>query len=234
MAIHQTKFWPKYERDKVYMRSTSHASSSASMEGSAVGSSSGGASGQFFSAGDWLGPELSGTSSISSYGSSQMSHSGSSYSDTDSETVGEADIPIFRPVPFTELSSIEHYTLDEQLTELTAALKRQFQRHCFIEIHEQEAQPMLVPFVREYYTRPSNQKWYIDKVLAEHQALPAADADRLIEEREAALLKEVNASRVTAPLTTKETPQTQATPRPKKTDREKVFADIINPAADKK
>jgi hypothetical protein len=56
--------------------------------------------------------------------------SGSSNSDSQSwsDSESETDIPIFFPVPFEELSSVQYYPLDEQLTELTAALKEQYQR----------------------------------------------------------------------------------------------------------
>lgn len=33
-------------------------------------------------------------------------------------------IPIFFPVPFKELSSVQYYSVDEQLTQLTAALNK--------------------------------------------------------------------------------------------------------------
>ena len=73
-------------------------------------------------------------SDVSSSGSSSVSGSGSSSSESYSDSEGEADIPIFVPVPFEELSSVQYYTLEEQLTEATAALKQQFPRHCFIKL----------------------------------------------------------------------------------------------------
>src|ERR1035438_8931746 len=100
----------------------------------------------------------SGTSAVTSSGSTSASNSAYSDSDSYATSESEADIPIFFPVPFQELSSIQYHSLDEQLTELTAALKLQFQRHCFIQIRQQETQPMLVPFVEPVTTRSEERR----------------------------------------------------------------------------
>ena len=74
------------------------------------------------------------------------------------------------------------------------ALKEQFQRHCFIKFHQEETQPLLVPFVKDYYTSPKNIQWYCDKLLLKQKALPPVEVDRLIENRQAGLLKEASLS----------------------------------------
>jgi hypothetical protein len=135
-----------------------------------------------------------GTSEVSSSGSTTTSGSGYSDVDSDSTTESEVDIPIFFPVPFQELSSVQYYSLEEQLIELTGALKNQFQRHCFIQIRQQETQPLLVPFVEPVTTFNYNRKnldWYIAKQDEKQNALPAAEVDRLLVEQEAALLQTV-------------------------------------------
>jgi len=103
----------------------------------------------------------------------------------------EADIPIFEPVPFEELSSLQHYTSEEQLLEFTAALKEQYQRHCFIKIHQQDAQPLLVPFVERFYTSEKNLAWYEEKLLKAADALSPEEVDRMIQSREEDLLQEL-------------------------------------------
>ena len=102
--------------------------------------------------------------------------SSSGYSDSESYSTSEseADIPIFFPVPFSELSSIQYYTLDEQLTKLTAALKTQFQRHCFIQIRQQETQPMLVPFVEPVTTFTYNRSMLDYYIKRQHDKQKAA------------------------------------------------------------
>ncbi len=101
----------------------------------------------------------------------------SSETEFDGEAEGVADIPILLPVPFKELSNIQYFTTDEQLTQLTAALKEQFQRHCFIKIWDQKPQPLLVPLVKPYFTSSRNMSWYIEKVLSTSRARRAEDVD---------------------------------------------------------
>lgn len=174
-AIYQTKFWPKYRRDKVYSRSSSQGSASGSSQSSGSGSST---TNRPFGPGEWF------VTSTSEFSGSTQSESKFS-----SETEGEADIPIFFPVPFEELSSVQYYSLEEQRTELTAALKEQYPRHCFIKIHEQDTQPMLVPFVPDFYTSRENFEWYEERLLRESGALPVSDVERLIAAREQRLLE---------------------------------------------
>jgi hypothetical protein len=177
VAIHQTKFWPKYSRDTVYTKgqSHSHGNSRSRSRHTAAGSSSS----QFFNGEDWL-PTIA----FSDVGGSSDVDGDSS---AESESESEADIPVFVPVPFKELSSVQHYTPEEQILQFAAALKHQFQRHCFIKIHQKETQPMLVPFVEDFQTPPHNVEWYVDKLFAAQKALPAAEVDKLLKERDTAL-----------------------------------------------
>jgi len=190
-AIYQTKFWPKYSRDKVYTKGSGHSSSSGGMDASSIASSVTSSAGEAFGPGDWLGlgPSL-GTTTASATGRTSGTSRGSSWSSGESSSEAEADIPIFVPVPFQELSSIQYYTPEEQLLELTAALKEQFARHCFIKIQDAKTQPLLVPFVQEAYTPAANRQWYIARLFSKQAALTAAEADALIAEQETALLQE--------------------------------------------
>jgi hypothetical protein len=73
---------------------------------------------------------------------------------------------------------------------LTASLQEQFQRHCFVKIHQQDTQPMLVPFVDPVVTFIYNRKnldWYMEREFKKQQALPAAAVDELLEAQEAQL-----------------------------------------------
>jgi hypothetical protein len=197
VAIYQTKHWYRYERDKVYSKSTSHSES----EGYSFGTGSGVAGGSsqtsmhgtvtmppsddVFTAANWFDvPEVKSISdSTSDSFSSVDSHSefsGENYSTSTSETEGVADIPIFVPVPFQELSSIQYYTPDEQLLELTQALKLNLQRHCFIQLPDQETQPLLVPFVKNYYVSSKTRDNYIKVKTAELNAITPEEADRQI------------------------------------------------------
>ena len=83
--------------------------------------------------------------------------------------------------------------MEEQLTELTAALKEQFPRHCFIKIQGEKTQPLLVPsckvstFPRLRKT-PSGTKVTRSGENTVH--LPAAEVDRCSSWQEAQLLAE--------------------------------------------
>ena len=189
-SIYQTKFWPTEERRQVTTRSTAHGSTSGWSESLSSGSSYGFSSGEFYGPAEWFASgETTGTSRGRSTQSSRSSSSGSSGSDSYSESESVADIPVFVPVPFRELSSTQYYTAEEQLLELTAALKEQFPRHCFIKIQGEQTEPMLVPKVEEFYTAPKNVQWWEQRALQKFGALSAVEVDRLLKEQEIALLK---------------------------------------------
>ena len=125
-------------------------------------------------------------------GSNSSTSEGYSDSDSYSSSESEADIPIFVPTPFEELSSVQYYSLDEQLTELTAALKQQFQRHCFIQIRQQETQPMLVPFVEPVTTFTYNRAmldFYIQQQHQRQRALSSYEIAILLAKQESSLLE---------------------------------------------
>lgn len=190
-AIYQTKFWPKYSRDKVYTQATSHTDSSGYSQGTVSSLMSGANSGEFFGPADWFASSPSGSSVGRSTSTAYSSSSGSSSAESYGESEAVADVPIFIPVPFQELSSVQYYTHEEQLTELTAALKEQYPRHCFIKIHSEQTQAMLVPQVETLHTASKDIRWYQDKRLSENRALPAIDVDALIAAQETALLQAV-------------------------------------------
>jgi hypothetical protein len=199
-AIYQTKFWPKYERDKVYTTSTSSGHSTGEGENTVSGESSSSVHGEFFDAQQWMGG-ASGTSVSAVMG--MTSASGSHRNDTEftGEAQGEADVPIFVPVPFQELSSVQYFNIDEQLTQLTAALKEQFGRHCFIKIHHQKTQPLRVPFVKSHYTTQKAFGWYEQKKLAAEGAQSCAAVDDAIAQQEAELLSTINTPKPSAKRT---------------------------------
>lgn len=197
-AIYQTKHWYKYTRDKVYSTANSYTHSSGTNSGSGAGQSSGqvitSATGQtmlppseeFFTGSSWLGDP--GVTAISesnieaiSSGESRSSFQGQSESESYSESYGEADIPVFVPVPYQELSTVQYYTPEEQLLELTQALKLQLQRHCFIKLPEKETQPLLVPFVKDHYVSKVNIERYVNRLFRRSNALLIEEARGLLE-----------------------------------------------------
>lgn len=190
VAIYQTKFWPKYARDKVYSRGSSHTATSASSRSSASGSFNASGSSMSFEPSDWFGGSgiQFGSSESSNFGSSDISGNSESSGDAYGETESVADVPILLPVPFQELSSIQTYTPEEQLIELTAALKEQYPRHCFIKIGAAKTQPLLVPFIKQPYTSRANRQWYENKLTQKQDALSGTQADEMIAAQEQELL----------------------------------------------
>jgi hypothetical protein len=200
-AIYQTKFWPVYSRDKVYTHGTSHginSSSSSTTGGSSASSDSISAgSSQSYFYDDWFSlPQLAGTrTETTTRGNASLSGKSSSWAESStegenfSESEAVADVPIFIPVPFQELSNVQHMSLDEQLHQMTAALKNQFPRHCFIKVQNEETEPMLVPTVEDVYVTEEGKEWYRTYQLDQVGALPVADVDALLKQQETALLQ---------------------------------------------
>jgi hypothetical protein len=187
VALYQTKFWPKYSRDRVYTKSSSTGSSTGVGENTVIGESSSSSEGHFFDAGQWNMGGLVGTSFSGGSGMTSASGSHSNQTEFTGESEGEADVPMFIPVPFQELSSVQYFSIDEQLTQLTAALKEQYGRHCFIKIHEQKTQPLRVPFVKSHYTSEDAFGWYEQKKLSAAGAQDATAVDEGIARQEETL-----------------------------------------------
>lgn len=129
---------------------------------------------------------------MQSTGRSQLIGSSMSAADAVGATESESDIPILLPVPFQELSSVQFCTAEEQLMELTAALKEQFPRHCFLKLTEQKTQPLLVPFISQPYTTRNNRTWYQDRVMTKQRAISGQAADKIIAAQEEELRKMVS------------------------------------------
>jgi hypothetical protein len=210
-AIYQTKHWYKYTRDKVYSHSVTYSESEghSTSQGDSFGSGSGHSSGSnfadasgsvslpvtddLFTGATWFDiPQIKTTSEshsgsfsdIDSYSNSysESNSSTDSHSTSKSETEGFADVPVFVPVPFQELSSVQYYTLEEQLLELTQALKLNQQRRCFIQLPEKETQPLLIPFVEDFSPSKKNFDWFINWIAQKNSALTLSEVDKILED----------------------------------------------------
>ncbi len=204
VAIYQTKFWPVYSRDKVFSKTSSQSESFGTSSGSAEALLTGDHSASvetqsmlpsddgFFTGGMWFDPTITSISKSSTSGFTSSRSAGTFSSESSSTTYGEAesiaDIPIFIPVPFKELSSVQYYSVDEQLLELTQALKLSEQRRGFIQLPGQQTQPLLVPFIHDEYLSEQNYQWYVGKLMAQANALTPSEADRLISQARKDLL----------------------------------------------
>jgi hypothetical protein len=177
-AIYQTKFWPTYSRDKVYTHQTGHTTGGSTTHTTAIGQAT-----QFsYDSEGWFGGSSTTDSNVMTSGA------GGSYADTESESV--ADVPIFIPVPFKELSSVEYWPLEEQIFRMSDSLKAQFPRHCFIQIPEKKTQPMLVPLVKEFRLFPEDVASYQRELYGQAKALPVGEVDSLLDAERGRLKKE--------------------------------------------
>jgi len=178
VAIYQTKFWPKYARDKVYGRSTSSGTSTGTGRNESSGSTSSTMEGTFFAPQEWFsGTGVTSVSLSSGMSSGFQAGSHSNETEFDGTSESESDVPIMLPVPFQELSSVQYMSTEEQLLELTAALKEQFGRHCFIKIHHRETQPLRVPFIATHYTRQTALDSYKTRLLEQGGAMSSELVD---------------------------------------------------------
>jgi hypothetical protein len=158
-----------------------------------------------------------------------MSSSGSSGSDSHSESESVADIPVFVPVPFRELSSIQYYTPEEQLTEFTAAIKEQYARHCFIKLPGEDAEPMLVPNVEQFYIAQRRLVAYQEKLFEKSLALPAATVDQLLQQQETKFLEAAgNTIDITPASESQSDPEPRQRPKRKSKPTEpNIFDDLL-------
>lgn len=175
ILIEQTKFWPEYRRDTVYAHTRGGSRGSTTGSGEVVGS--GAVSGMSWNPylEEWL-PSAS---------DSQMTASSNFTSAMESESWsdGEADIPIFYPVPFREISSMTPYTLEEQKNRLADSLMAQYQRHYFIKRPGHDTIPAATPFVKTFRIFPENEAAYILEELIKPYALPVTNIDGQLAER---------------------------------------------------
>jgi hypothetical protein len=123
--IEQTKFWPVYARDTVHTHTSVRGTGSGSVTGETWNPAF---------------EEWAPSSAVSS-------------TESTSEQEGEADIPIFVPVPFKEISSITPYSLEETLWELSDRLMEQYQRHFMIRLPGKKTQAAVTPFVKSWYVK---------------------------------------------------------------------------------
>jgi len=90
------------------------------------------------------------------------------------------DVPAFIPVPRREITRVQYRTREEELRELVKVLKKQYARHCFIKLGDQQIQPMRVPFVESFKASERTLDYYVKRLLAKQGAISAEEADDLI------------------------------------------------------
>ncbi len=164
--IEQTKFWPVYTRDQVYTTSSGQSSGTGTVSGKAWDPEGC----------EWI-PSITDTASLVQTGQE-----------------GVADIPVIRSEPFKEVSSIQGYSLEETLWEMSDRLMEQYQRHFFIRRPGKKTVAAVTPFVRGWHVHPEALHRYIEKLTGQFLA-PREVMDRLEE-----IHRKLRSSAETVPL----------------------------------
>ena len=167
--IEQTKFWPTYTRDTTYSKTRGRGMGSASGTGNIAG--------QAWNPilDEWVPTE--GTSDFESR------------SDYVTWSEGESDVPIFYPVPFKEITSVETYNLEEQRNRFADQLKEQYQRHYFIKRPGQQTIPAATPYVAPFKTFPETEEAYVLDHFIKPFGLSVAEIDEMLEGRRQRLIE---------------------------------------------
>ena len=75
---------------------------------------------------------------------------------------------------------MQYCTREEELRDLVKVLKKQYARHCFIKLGDQQIQPMRIPFVETFDASERTLDYYVKRLLAKQGAVSADEADDLI------------------------------------------------------
>jgi hypothetical protein len=182
IVIEQTKFWPRYDRDTVYMDTDGEGETD--MTGAVAGFATGIGSGMSWDADAMAFFTLPEHARLSEHESrtehqNEMRSSGRSRM----RSSGRADVPIYRPEPFKEVSSITPYSLEEHWTRLAHNLMEQYQRHYFIKRRGQPAIAAVTPVIEEFRIFPRREQEYILEKLIKPHALSVEEIDQNIADR---------------------------------------------------
>jgi hypothetical protein len=94
-----------------------------------------------------------------------------------------ANIPIYRPVEFKEITSRTTYSLEEQFLRWSARLMEQPQRHCFVKLPGQKTQSLLVPLVEDKFVYDGTVSEYEAELAAKTGACRPEEVERMLAEQ---------------------------------------------------
>jgi hypothetical protein len=144
-----------------------------------------------------------------------------------SEATGEAEVPVWVPIPVQELTTETEWSREEKVSRVAEILKTQQQRHCFIKLDTTRTQPLLVPVVREYLTSSQSLLEYEQTVYSEQGALPGAAVDRILQQSEESFLTLTRQAPIDVTPLTEEPPALPAAPNSKAKQPKKIKKSIF-------
>lgn len=122
-----------------------------------------------------------GSSTTSGVSLSRSRSRGSSYS--------ESEVPFYEFQEFREVSSIQDFAVEELIEKFIAWIKTQPDRHAQLKIKQGSPVPIITPWVNNLPVRTKDIERFKSDVYSRY-ALPAHEADLMIEQRRTAFLKE--------------------------------------------
>ena len=111
---------------------------------------------------------------------------GDTFSWSEGDTEGVADVPMLKPILGKEISSVQFRNLEEQRYLAMVALYDQEQRQCVVRlVGMHEPVNLFTPFVEEGFSSNESRELYIAESYQNWPALvlPADEATRLVEQR---------------------------------------------------
>jgi len=103
-----------------------------------------------------------------------------------------SEVPFYEQHPFREISSIQDYSIEEISEKYISWIKNQPDRHAQLKIRQNSTIPIITPLVKSCRVREKDIQAFKEKVYSRY-ALPAADVDKMIDERRRKFLEEAEA-----------------------------------------
>lgn len=180
--IVQTKFWPKETTREVETETESWSESDFESSGESSSNSEGLSEHKI----PVPAPTIVGDDIMVSYNEISVQAAASSSSTASGSTYGESTswstVPFIEFLPFSEVSTIQDFTPEEIIEKYIAWIKNQPDRHAQLKVRQNRVIPILTPFVKDLPVRQKDIQALKEKVYSQY-ALPAKEADRLIEQR---------------------------------------------------
>lgn len=165
---------------------------------------------------------------------SEFSSEGGSQGVNEFESKGDAEVPVWVPIPVQELSSETEWSREEKVSKVAETLKLQQERHCFIKLDTETTQPLKIPFVRDYLHSQQDLLEYEKAVYERQGAIEGTAVDHLIVDNEARFLTTAQARKpleLKEPVSAIHETTVQEIPRlaqRRKSARQSIFSKIEN------
>lgn len=132
------------------------------------------------------------TTRSSGHSSSSSRSSSSGSSSTQGGGSSTSEVPFYEFEEFEEVSSIQDYSIEEMVEKFIAWIKTQPDRRAQLKVKQRFPVPITTPFVKDLPVRDKDIQMIKEKVYSKY-AMPAKEADLMIEQRRTDFLNEAEA-----------------------------------------